>query len=90
MAIINRLRFVDILSPRIGDQPARDFTEALQDEMQEVVLSPELQALVDQFNMRLDARMAELEVRLQRFILGALGIGLTALGIVAAILLTQG
>ena len=54
--------------------------------MQEVVLSPELQLMVEQFN----ARIAELEVRLQRFVLGALGIGLTALGIVTAILLTQG
>ena len=34
--------------------------------------------------------MAQLEVRLQQFILGALGIGLAALGIVTAILLTQG
>ncbi len=58
--------------------------------MRDVVLSTELQAIVDQFNTRIDARIAELEVRLQRFILGALGIGLTALGIVTAILLTQG
>ena len=66
MAIINRLRFVDILSPRIGDQPARDFTEAFQDEMKEVVLSAELRAIADQFNTRLDARIAELEGRLGR------------------------
>lgn len=31
-----------------------------------------------------------MEARLQRFIMGALGIGLAALGIVTAILLTQG
>ena len=90
MAIINRLRFVDIMSPTLGDQPSRDFAEALQDEMQEVVLSPDLQLIVDRFHSQMDARMAEMEVRLQRFILGALGIGLTALGIVTAILLTQG
>ena len=83
VAIIDRLRFVDILSPRIGDQPARDFTEAFQDEMQDVVLSPELQLIVEQFN----ARIAELEVRLQRFMLGALGIGLTALAIAVGILI---
>ena len=83
MAIINRLRIVDILSPGLGDQTSRDFAEALQDEMQQVVLSPELQLIVEQFN----ARMAELEVRLQRFILGALGIGLTALAIGVGIII---
>ena len=90
MAIINRLRLVDIMSPGLGEQASRDFTEALQDEMQEVVLNPDLQLIVDRFHSQMDARMAEMEVRLQRFILGALGIGLTALGIVTAILLTQG
>lgn len=39
---------------------------------------------------QMEARLAQMEVRLQRFILGVLGIGLTALGIVTAILLTQG
>ena len=90
MAIINRLRFVDIMSPGLGGEGSREFAEALQDEMQDVVLSSELQLIADRFQSQIDARLSEIEVRLQRFILGALGIGLTALGIVTAILLTQG
>ncbi|MDE2968192.1 MAG: hypothetical protein OXS30_12010 [Chloroflexota bacterium] len=90
MAIINRLRFVDIMSPGLGGEESREFAEALQDEMQDVVLSSELQLIADRFQSQIDVRLAEMEVRLQRFILGALGIGLTALGIVTAILLTQG
>ena len=86
MAIINRLRFVDILRPSLGDQTSREFADALQEEMDPLVRDRSLQLLL----ARMDTRMAQLEVRLQRFILGALGIGLAALGIVTAILLTQG
>ena len=86
MAIINRLRFVDILRLHFGDEASREFAEALQDEMTPLVGDQSIQLLMAQ----IDARIAELEARLQRFILGALGIGLAALGIVTAILLTQG
>lgn len=78
------------MSPGLGGEESREFAEALQDEMQDVVLSSELQLIADRFQSQIDVRLAEMEVRLQRFILGALGIGLTALGIVTAILLTQG
>ena len=86
MAIINRLRFVDILRPSLGDEISREFADALQKEMDPLVGDHSLQLILAQ----MDTRMAQMEVRLQRFILGALGIGLAALGIVTAILLTQG
>ena len=83
MAIINRLRFVDILREPLGDKAARDMTEALGDEIAPLVTKEEIQmmisGLVDQF-----------EARIWRVVAVATGIQLTALGIIAAILLTQG
>lgn len=77
MAIINRLRFVDILAPGLGDQASRDFAEALQDEMEPLAGDQAVTLLMT----RIDARLAEMEARLQRFMLGAVGLILAGIGI---------
>lgn len=87
MAIINRLRFVDLLRERLGDQVSRDFTDALQDELAPLMTRDEIQlmisGLVDQFEARVWRALAVATAII-------IGTTLTALGIVTAILLTQG
>jgi DNA recombination-dependent growth factor C len=80
MAIINRLRFVDTLKERLGEDVSREFTDALQDEMAPMMAKEEIQmmisGLVDQF-----------EARMWRVVAIATGLQLTALAVVAAILI---
>lgn len=94
MAIINRLRFVDVLSPQIGEQASREFTEALQDEMQDVVLSPEQELLLARLMADVRAEMAD--VRSEMADLRALvwqvaatvvAINLTAIGIATGLII---
>ena len=77
MAIINRLRFVDILRPQLGDETSREFADALQDEVTPLVGQENLNLLMAQ----IDARFAEMEARIQRFVLGVAGLILAAIGI---------
>ena len=83
MAIINRLRLVDILRPRLGDETSREFADALQDEMTPLVADQSIQLLMAQ----IDARLAAMEVRLQRFVLGTAGLLLAAIGIATAVII---
>jgi DNA recombination-dependent growth factor C len=80
MAIINRLRFVDMLQQRLGDDVSRESSDALQDEMAPMMTKEEIQmmiaGLVDQF-----------EARMWRVVAAATGLQLTALAAVAAILI---
>lgn len=84
MAIINRLRFVDLLRERLGEQVSRDFTNALQDEMAPLMTRDEIQmmisGLVDQFEARV--------WRVVAVVAGVMiAIQLTALGIAVAVLI---
>ena len=91
MAIINRLRFVDTLRPRLGDQVARDFVEALQDEMSPLVTDEQVRLILDSLLPQIDARMAELENRMWRIVAIATGLTigtlLTALGIATGLII---
>jgi hypothetical protein len=44
---VNRLRFVDILRPHIGDRSAREFAEALDDETARLATKDDLEHLGD-------------------------------------------
>ena len=85
MAIINRLRFVDILRERLGDEVSRDFTEALQDEMAPLMRKEEIQ-------MMIVGVVDQIEARLWRIIAIATGLTigtlLTALGIATALIIS--
>lgn len=85
MAIINRLRFVDILRERLGDGVSRDFTEALQDEMAPLMRKEEIQ-------MMIVGVVDQIEARLWRIIAIATGLTigtlLTALGIATALIIS--
>ena len=83
-AITNRLRFVDLLRERLGDQVSRDFTAALQEEMAPLITKDEVQTmtsgLVDQFEARV--------WRIVAVVAGVMiAIQLTALGIAVAVLI---
>ena len=85
MAIINRLRFVDVLRERLGDDVSRDFTEALQEEMAPLMTKEEIQ-------MMIIGVVDQIEVRMWRIIAIATGITigtlLTALGIATALIIS--
>ena len=83
MAIINRLRFVDILSPSLGAEASREFAEALQDEMEPVVGEESMRLMLAE----IDKRFAQMEARMWRWALGIVGINLTAIGTATAILI---
>ena len=87
MAISNRIRFVDILAPRLGEQVSRDFAEALQDEMEPLAGDQSIKLLMAQ----IDARMAEMENHTWRIVAIATGLTigtlLTALGIVTGLII---
>ena len=83
MAIINRLRFVDILRPSLGDQASREFADALQEEMAPLAGEEPIRLLAAQ----MEARFAQMEARLQRFIMGAVGLILAAIGIATAVII---
>ncbi len=83
MAIINRLRFVDILRPQLGEETARDFAEALQDEMEPLAGDQSIKLLMAQ----VDARIAQMEARMWRWALAIVGLNLTALGIATGVII---
>ena len=87
MAIINRLRFVDILSPSLGAEASREFSEALQDEMRDVVLSPEQEQLLSNLMTQIDARMARLEARIWQVFGIATGLYISALGVATGVII---
>ena len=62
MAIIDKLRGVDILSPQLGEEPARETVEWLQDEMEPLAGGDKL----DQMWSRIDARFDRTDARFER------------------------
>ena len=80
MAIINRLRFVDILRPRLGESTSREFVNALQDEMEQVVLEPQLRLM-------LDLAMARMEGQIWRAVFAGTAVLLAALGIATGLII---
>ena len=59
MAIINRLKIVDTLSPEIGEQTSRAFADVLQEEMAPLIGEAETNLLL----ARIDAKFAEMDVK---------------------------
>ena len=80
MAIIDKLRGVDILSPQLGEEPARETVEWLQDEMEHVVLEPQLQLM-------LDLAVARMEGQIWRAVFAGVAILLAALGIATGLII---
>ena len=90
MAIIDKLRGVDILSPQLGEEPARQTVEWLQDEMRPLAGGEKLDVMLAQIDARFsqsDARFANMEAQIWRaaFVLAA--ILLTALGIATGLII---
>ena len=83
MAIINRLRFVDTLRERLGDDVSREFTEALQDEMAPLMTKTEVQmmisGLVDQIEARVWRVVAVVAGLMTAVLLAALAIAVAVL-----------
>ncbi len=79
MAIINRLRFVDTLRERLGDQVSRDFTDALQDEMAPLMTKDEIQLMIS-------GLVDQIETRMWRVVAIATALQLTAIGIAAGVI----
>ena len=81
MAIINRLRFVDTLRERLGDNAAREFTEALQDEMAPLMTREEIQwmiaGLLDQVEARMWRVVAIVSGLVVAILLGAIAVATT-------------
>ena len=91
MAIIDKLRGVDILSPQLGEESARETVEWLQDEMEPLAGNDKLDVMMGQIDARFaqsDARFAQMEVRMWRMGVAILAILLTALGIATALIIT--
>ena len=59
MAIIDKLRGVDILSPQLGEEPAREAVEWLQDELRPLAGDDKLDLMMAQ----IDARFAQINAR---------------------------
>lgn len=82
MAIIDKLRGVDILSPQLGEEPARQTVEWLQDEMRPLAGDEKL----DRMMAQIDARFAKVEAQIWRAALAVAAILLAALGIAAGLI----
>ena len=80
MAIINRLRFVDTLRERLGDDVSLEFTDALQDEMAPLMTKEEIQ-------MTISGLVDQLEARIWRAAAIAGALYLTALAIAVGVLI---
>ena len=101
MALIDKLRGVDILSPQLGEEPARQAVEWLQDEMRSLAGDEKLDLMmghIDARFARIDARfeqidarfgqlLAQMEVRVWRIVAIGVAILLTALGIATALII---
>ena len=57
VAIINRLRIVDTLRDPVGEKAAREFAEALQDEMAPLMTQQEIQLMISGLVDQIEARM---------------------------------
>ena len=84
MAIINRLRFVDTLRERLGDDISRDFTEALQDEMAPLMTKEEIQMMIAGMVDQIEARLWRIIAIATGLIIGTM---LTAIGIATGVLI---
>ena len=86
MAIINRLRFVDTLRERLGDDVSREFTDVLQDEMAPLMTKEEIQ-------MMMSGLVDQIEARVWRVVAIAAGLMtavlLAALAIAVAVLIAE-
>lgn len=85
MAIINRLRMVDTLRERLGDDVSREFTEALQDEMAPLMTKNEIQLMIASLLDQLEARMWRVVAIASGVIIGTL---IGALAIATSLILT--
>ena len=86
MAIIDRLRGVDILSPQLGAGPARQTVAWLQDEMRPLAANDEVQLHLDLRFAELRAYMAQQETRSLLNLAIAVGLILTAIGVATAVI----
>lgn len=83
MAIINRLRFVDVLRDRLGDVEAREFAEALQDELTPMMAKEEIQLMISGLVDQVEARIWRVAAIAGALYLTALAI---AVGVLIAVL----
>ncbi len=84
MAIINRLRFVDTLRERPGDDISRDFTKALQDEIAPLMTKEEIQMMIAGMVDQIEARLWRIIAIATGLIIGTM---LTAIGIATGVLI---
>ena len=83
MAIINRLRFVDVLRDRLGDDGAREFADALQDELTPMMAKEEIQLMISGLVDQVEARIWRVAAIAGALYLTALAI---AVGVLIAVL----
>ena len=86
MAIIDKFRGVDILSPQLGEESARETVEWLQDEMEPLAGNEKL----DLMWSRIDVRFAQVEAQVWRAVAAGVAIILTAIGIATALIIAFG
>ena len=86
MAIIDKLRGVDILSPQLGEEPARETVEWLQDEIRPLAANDEVQLHLDLRFAELRTYMAQQEARSVLNLAIAVGLILTAIGVATAVI----
>ena len=86
MAIIDKLRGVDILSPQLGEEPARETVEWLQDEIRPLAANDEVQSHLDLRFAELRTYMAQQEARSVLNLAIAVGLILTAIGVATAVI----
>ncbi|MXX48016.1 MAG: hypothetical protein F4088_07335 [Chloroflexi bacterium] len=83
MAIINRLRFVDVLRDRLGDVEAREFADVLQDELTPMMAKEEIQLMISGLVDQVEARIWRVAAIAGALYLTALAI---AVGVLIAVL----
>ncbi|MYA00609.1 MAG: hypothetical protein F4038_10750 [Chloroflexi bacterium] len=83
MAIINRLRFMDVLRDRLGDVEAREFADALQDELTPMMAKEEIQLMISGLVDQVEARIWRVAAIAGALYLTALAI---AVGVLIAVL----
>ncbi len=83
VAIINRLRFVDVLRDRLGDVEAREFADALQDELTPMMAKEEIQLMISGLVDQVEARIWRVAAIAGALYLTALAI---AVGVLIAVL----
>lgn len=77
MAIINKLRMVDTLRERLGDDVSREFTDALQDEMAPLMTKEEIQMLISGLVDQIEARMWRVAAFATGILIGVIAIATT-------------